>query len=607
MNTPAGAPSARTLQTMHAASAQLQAGNFAQARALLEDVVRNEPRFVEAHRLLGGALQALGDLAAAERSLRTAVALNPRWAPAQVALGELLAGRGRIEEAERALRSAFAESGNYPRAAFSLAQLLNRTGRAHEALPLLAPSAAAANADWQVLSEFGNALAMLQRHDEAIAAYRRAAQSAPPNGVLDYYIAAALENAGRHGEACAAAERARTRGFDAPQVWFVLGCAHLGADHFDAAEAAFREAIRRDPGYLDAQRELAQLVWMRSADIVAATAQLDAALQSDPTSQTLRCAKAALLASAGDSAGASAVIETVAQRADANAATLLVAADVTTAVDAGAAVAYAQRAARLAPNHPPIERTLGTALLAAGHAQLAAQLAEQTLRVRPDDQHMLAVQATAWRLLGDVRYRALYDYERCVRVAAIDVPAGWPDLNSYLAELAVSLRRLHGLRTHPIGQSLRHGTQTTQNLLQSDDPAIRAFVSAIDGPIRRYMTSLGNGDDPLRLRNSGKYQLKGIWSVQLHPNGYHTNHTHPEGWLSSACYIDVPTTVDQGHEGWLKLGEPGMQTEPPLPPEHFVKPEPGLLVLFPSYMWHGTVPFSGEQTRLSIAFDVVPA
>ncbi|HUL47329.1 MAG TPA: putative 2OG-Fe(II) oxygenase [Steroidobacteraceae bacterium] len=30
-------------------------------------------------------------------------------------------------------------------------------------------------------------------------------------------------------------------------------------------------------------------------------------------------------------------------------------------------------------------------------------------------------------------------------------------------------------------------------------------------------------------------------------------------------------------------------------------------VLFPSYFWHGTVPFASEQPRLTVAFDVVPA
>jgi len=30
-------------------------------------------------------------------------------------------------------------------------------------------------------------------------------------------------------------------------------------------------------------------------------------------------------------------------------------------------------------------------------------------------------------------------------------------------------------------------------------------------------------------------------------------------------------------------------------------------VLFPSYMWHGTVPFRAPQNRTTVAFDVVPA
>lgn len=40
--------------------------------------------------------------------------------------------------------------------------------------------------------------------------------------------------------------------------------------------------------------------------------------------------------------------------------------------------------------------------------------------------------------------------------------------------------------------------------------------------------------------------------------------------------------------------------------EHFVRPEPGLLVLFPSYLWHGTEPFTSDQARLTIAFDALP-
>jgi Putative 2OG-Fe(II) oxygenase len=37
-----------------------------------------------------------------------------------------------------------------------------------------------------------------------------------------------------------------------------------------------------------------------------------------------------------------------------------------------------------------------------------------------------------------------------------------------------------------------------------------------------------------------------------------------------------------------------------------VQPVLGRLVLFPSYMWHSTVPFRGPTPRTTIAFDVVP-
>ena len=30
------------------------------------------------------------------------------------------------------------------------------------------------------------------------------------------------------------------------------------------------------------------------------------------------------------------------------------------------------------------------------------------------------------------------------------------------------------------------------------------------------------------------------------------------------------------------------------------------MLLFPSYIYHRTVPFEGAETRISIAFDVVP-
>jgi hypothetical protein len=56
--------------------------------------------------------------------------------------------------------------------------------------------------------------------------------------------------------------------------------------------------------------------------------------------------------------------------------------------------------------------------------------------------------------------------------------------------------------------------------------------------------------------------------------------------------------------GWIKFGEPRMPV-PGIGPDHLVQPKPGRLVLFPSYMWHGTTPIHSDEPRMTIAFDAV--
>ena len=182
-------------------------------------------------------------------------------------------------------------------------------------------------------------------------------------------------------------------------------------------------------------------------------------------------------------------------------------------------------------------------------------------QIAPLEQQVVARLATAWRLMGDPRYRTLYDYDNLVRPYVIDTPPGWADLTAYLADLAAALKALHAFETHPFDQSLRGGSQTSQDLGRVKERAVRAFFQAIDGPIRRYMEEVGPGDDILRQRNTHQYYLNGTWSVMLRPNGFHIDHTHPSGWLSSACYIELPEAVEkEGREGWIKFGEPGIPT-----------------------------------------------
>ena len=563
-----------------------------------------QPGLVDARRLLGVALRAQGDLPGAERELRACMAFGPR-PEIYEALAAVLEEAGRRGEAEEAYRKALALDPVFATAAIDLSELLLNENRPSEALEVIAPAGSRPDADINLLSAYALALKATRRFDQAIEVYKRAVAVAPKSAVAEHNLAAAYADDERFAEAEAAARRAFAKGLDAPQTWLMLGRTLQGQDRFDEAEQAYRQAIGRLPNDPAAHADLAQLIWMRTGQVAAAGSVLDDAIAAHPTDSRLKAAKARLLEYAGDAeAGYRLLADAIAQ--DDAPGLHVRASHLAARIDPERALSHAKRATALAPGALDALSALCLAQLAIGDAAAAADVAGELRQYAPLDQQAIALQATAWRLLGDPRYGELCDYDLLVRSWTLDTPPGWPSLEAFLHDLTESLLRRHPLRTHPIGQSLRHGTQTQQRLDRCDDPVIAAFFQAVDGPIRRHLQALGDGADPLRVRNTGAYRMHGVWSARLRPDGYHADHLHAEGWISSACYIAVPKAVARGHEGWIKFGQPGVPTTPDLGPEKFIQPEPGKLVLFPSSMWHGTVPFSGDEPRLSIAFDLLP-
>ena len=435
----------------------------------------------------------------------------------------------------------------------------------------------------------------------AAALYARAAAERPQSAVAEHNLASTLGDLGDFAGAVAASARALAKGSTAPETWLVRARALQGTGDLEAAEAAFLSAIGMRADYVTAHRDLAQLRWMRTADVGAALASVDATRVP-----ALASVEAVVLMSAGELARAAAVLDrAIACTADAG--LHLLAANARAALgDADGQLAQATAALRLVPSSTDAAKATVEALLHVGRVAEGAALAERIAAVAPDDQGVIALLATAWRLLGDPRHAALCDDPRLVSARTIDVPPGWSTLPAFLDDLAVTLRDRHAWRTHPLDQSLRHGSQTQEDLSQVNHPVLRALFAALDGPIRAHLAQLGAGGDPVRRRNTGGYRFAGAWSILLHPGGYHTDHVHPSGWLSSAFYVDLPASVAEEPQGWLAFGRPGIPTAPALPPTRHVRPVPGQLVLFPSYLWHGTEPFTGDASRLTVAFDLLP-
>lgn len=473
---------------------------------------------------------------------------------------------------------------------------------------LTAPPRAIAAEYWMLC---GHACMALGRVADAVHAFQEWVQVEPQNSDARLRLAAALADDGQGRAAETEVRRCLREGVRSANARFILGRALMDQRRFGEAEACLRDAIGLDPAQVTAQCNLSELVWMRTGDVAAASVELDRALGAHSrVASALRVAKARLWLAAGQPQRALAELERGLAHAADDAGLLRAAAGMALQFDGARALAYARRALRALPNDWDASAVFGNALLASGDAEGALRVADRLCARDPANGEALAMRADALRMAGDVRCRVLLDYTHLVRAERIAVPPGWPSLTAYLGDLGRALDALHGTRVHPVTNSLRGGSQVALAPERADAAAIRAFPQAIDGAICRYLQALGTGPDPMRRRNTGAYRLNGMWSVRLRANGFHVNHYHPKGWISSSCYLHLPAAVaGRGGEGWLKFGEPAFPTTPAMGPEYFLKPEPGLLALFPSYLWHGTVPFAGgvDDTRLTIAFDVVPA
>jgi hypothetical protein len=177
-----------------------------------------------------------------------------------------------------------------------------------------------------------------------------------------------------------------------------------------------------------------------------------------------------------------------------------------------------------------------------------------------------------------------------------------------LAELRALLLRLHANSFVSAGRSVRDGTQTRGWLFNRQEPELARLRAGIEQAIGEYVAQLPPFDPthPLLRHRREPMTILGSWSVRLTGGGRHVTHFHPEGLISSACYLIVPEGIEETGEGWLELGRPPSEYGLDLEPLATVVPRPGAIALFPSYLHHGTRPFSAGE-RMTVAFDVVAA
>lgn len=208
----------------------------------------------------------------------------------------------------------------------------------------------------------------------------------------------------------------------------------------------------------------------------------------------------------------------------------------------------------------------------------------------------------AWRLLDDERAEWLDRPADLIQ--SLDAGLAKTDLDA----LAAVLRGLHTQAQPYIEQSVRGGTQTDRSVLLRHEPELQAIKARLIDLLRDYIDRLPPPDPAhplLGTPRTGPLLIEGSWSVRLSRQGYNVPHTHAMGWLSTAFYVSLPDPAQMGPPpaGHIAFGLAPDELGLNLEPYRTIAPVPGRLAVFPSTMWHGTVPFDDGE-RLVIAFDI---
>jgi tetratricopeptide (TPR) repeat protein len=279
----------------------------------------------------------------------------------------------------------------------------------------------------------------------------------------------------------------------------------------------------------------------------------------------------------------------------------------------GEAIAAYRRGLALPNPRADIYSNLANALLAEGDAKGALEACEAWLARVPANVEGMALKALSLRELGDEpRAHEILDFDRFVQVTDHDAPEGYASLAAFNAALVATIEADPSLKVPDKDHPTYHNDaleKTGELLLGKPEGALAALERMMRAALVRYVATVPRDPAHPFLAHIPERWLFSCWATRLKGEGYLAPHVHFDGYIGGVYYPLLPDVVatGQGEAGWFELGRPperlNLKAEPVI---RRIQPKLGRMLLFPGYFFHDTVPFTSTQTRISIAFDVVP-
>ena len=155
-------------------------------------------------------------------------------------------------------------------------------------------------------------------------------------------------------------------------------------------------------------------------------------------------------------------------------------------------------------------------------------------------------------------------------------------------------------------RTTKKGFQSKGNLFKLQTLPILNLKKIILEVINEYKIKYKSKPDGFISQWPNNFSLLG-WYNRLLKHGYQQPHIHPGGWLSGCFYLKMPKLLkkDEGAINFSLHGYDYPVVNSDIPTYRYT-PIEGDLILFPSSLFHKTLPFSSIDERHVIAFDIIP-
>lgn len=155
---------------------------------------------------------------------------------------------------------------------------------------------------------------------------------------------------------------------------------------------------------------------------------------------------------------------------------------------------------------------------------------------------------------------------------------------------------------------LTKGKQSSGNLFLRDAPEVSFIKEQIEATLRAYKASYEGSDEGFISNWPAQYELYG-WIVSIGKGGSLSAHNHKEGWISGSLYLRMPPAdvinKDSGKISFSYCG-PRYPKGNVAWEQTTVNVEQNDICIFPSSLFHLTIPFESSEERISLAFDLKP-